>query len=470
MGLLGGPGCSSEDSEANSSSGRDAPLHVVLIVIDTLRADHLSCYGYWRETSPNIDGLAQRGVRFTRHISQSSWTAPSMVTMMTGQRVSGPRLDIPEDRPALAELFKDAGFRTAAWVANQLLTPTMGFARGFDRYTGEQAWHSTNPPGSLDAIVEWFEETRDQDTFTWVHFTDPHDPYVPPQDVRTGTPGRLSSEQERIIASAAEGRGLQGSVESQTEYIAREVGLYDDEIIAVDRKVRTLMLALRDNGGLENAIVVVTSDHGETLWERPESDGRVASQDKHRGGPAQIQHLLKQTHGDFVYQELVNVPLIIMAPGLGRGEVVDTVAEAVHLPSTLLELAGVEVEGVETMVGVDLFGRESIDGAYTMTKLGEAFISRDGWKLILPTDLGKGQFAQQLQLFDLNRDPGELLNLADEQPEKVEELKQELHERRATAMPTPSLEEQGRKIREQTDALKSLGYIGGGHLDEMDEH
>lgn len=461
--------CSEGESTDSGARERDEPLHVLLIVIDTLRADHLSCYGYWRETSPNIDAIASRGVKFTKHISQCSWTAPSMVTMMTGQRVNAPRLDIPEDRPTLAELFKDAGFRTGAWVANELLTPTMGFSRGFERWTGEQEWHSTKPPGRLDAIVEWIEETKDEDSFTWVHFTDPHDPYEPEVELRTGLPGKLSEYQQRIIDEAAQANGLGDTIPDQSQRIAKLVGLYDDEIITVDRKVRGLLLALQQNGGLDNTIVVITSDHGECLWERPESDGRVASQDPHRGGPAQIEHLLKQTHGDFVYQELVNVPLIIMAPSLEKGQVIDTVVEAVHLPTTLLELAGVDVEGVDTMIGKDLFGRDAPAGAYTMTKLGEAFISPDGWKLIEPTPLGEKTFGQELQLYDLNSDPKELVNLAAERDDRLQELRTQMKERRETAMPPPDLADQQRKMREQEQALKDLGYIGGGHLDDVIE-
>ena len=468
--LMGALACGPASPEPEvAQAERGDPVHVLFIVIDTLRADHLSCYGYWRETSPNIDSLAKRGVKFTRAISQSSWTAPSMVTLMTGQRLSGPRLDIPEDRPTLAELFKDAGYRTGAWVANELLTPTMGFSRGFERWTGEQEWHTTKPPGRLDAIVDWLRETKDQDTFTWVHFTDPHDPYLPPGESRTGVSGKLSEHQLGIIESAAKDHRLESTVAAQTSFIASEVGMYDDEILAVDRKVRTLLLALQENGNLDNAIVVLTSDHGECLWERTESAQRVASKDKKRGGPAQLQHLLKQTHGDFVYQELVRVPLIIVAPGLERGRVEQAVSECVNLPSTMLRLAGIEVEGVEQMIGRDLFGRDVPDGAYTMTQLGEAFLSEDGWKLILPTDKGREEYAQPLQLYDLNVDPLELNNLASAYPERVESMSRRIAERRETSLPLQSLEEQRRKARQNIDALKNLGYVDGGHVDVVDD-
>jgi len=470
LGLAAIPACSSGGGEESTSKAREdrgAPLHVLLIVIDTLRADHLSCYGYWRETSPNMDAMAKRGVLFTRAISQSSWTAPSMVTMMTGQRVSGPHLVLPEDRPALAELFRDAGFRTGAWVANDLLSISNGYHRGFERWTGERAWHKTKPPGLLEPILDWFAETAEEDSFTWVHFTDPHDPYLPPKDERSGIEGRLGEHRERLIAEAAERRELKDTIAAQAQEIARQVGLYDDEIKTVDRKVRRLLLGLEEHGGLENAIVVLTSDHGECLWERAESERRVALQEEGRGDEAQIQNLLKKTHGDFVYQELVHVPLIIMAPGLERGQVIDTLAEAVHLPSTILALADVRVAGVEELSGVDLFGREAPPGAYTMTKLGEAFIGPDGWKLILPTEMGREEFGRLVQLYDLNADPAERENLAEERPDKVAELEALLAERRASALPQPPLEVLRAQHRAAKQALQDLGYAGGGHADDL---
>ncbi|MFT7669576.1 MAG: arylsulfatase A-like enzyme [Planctomycetota bacterium] len=455
--------CTESEKGAEPRVKRDKPLHVLLIVIDTLRADHLSCYGYWRETSPNIDGLADRGVKFTRSIAQSSWTAPSMVTMMTGQRLSSPRMDVPSDRPTMAGLFKDAGFRTGAWVANELLTPVTGFARGFDRWTGEKKWHMTKPPGRLDGIVDWLEETKDDDTFTWVHFTDPHDPYEPPGSSRTTKQGKITDHQRGLIADAAERQSIEGTIGNQTAFIAGKVGLYDDEIHAVDQKVGTLVAALEKNGNLDDAIIVITSDHGECLWERTESDGRVKAKDKKRGEPAGIQHLLKQTHGDFVYQELVRVPLIIVAPGLERGRVDGTVSESLHLASTILKLADVNVDGVEQMMGGDLFGADAPAGAYTMTRLGEAFIGEDGWKLIWPTKVGAKDFDQELMLFDLNVDPNEWNNLAGEHPERVAELKKRIESRRENSLPKPSIDSQLAVMEANKDALNALGYAEQGH-------
>lgn len=446
-----------------------APRHVLLVVIDTLRADHLSCYGYWRETSPNIDSLARRGVRFEQHISQSSWTAPSMITMLTGQRLSGPRLDVPEDKPTLAELFKDAGYATGAWVGNPLLTAENGYARGFDVFVDEQAWHATTPPGLLDDALRWLHENRDRDTFTWIHFTDPHDPYTPPADARSDTPGRLSEDQRSLIAEVAATRPAEGEVAAETDFIAAEVGLYDDEIVTVDRKVRRLVSALAEDGNLDGAVVVVTSDHGETLWQRAESDRRLLLRSPQRHGPLRVRHLFKQTHGDFVFQELVRVPLIVVAPGLERGRVIEEPLEALHLPATILDLAGVDVEGAEQLAGKSLFADDVPRGAYTMTKLGEAFVSPDGWKLILPTAVGVEDFGYEVQLYDLGADPRERENLAAARPDKVAELTSVIEERRAASLPRLTAAEARQRELENMQALKALGYTESGIVDPAAE-
>ncbi len=451
---------------AEPGDGRDPnrpPQHVLLIVIDTLRADHLSCYGYPRVTSPNIDALATRGVRFDQHIAQSSWTAPSMVTMMTGQRLTGPRLDVPDEVPVLAELFKDAGYRTGAWSANELLCAENKFDRGFDVFVDEKEWHSTQPVGRLDEIVAWLKENKDKDTFTWVHFTDPHDPYVPPAKTRTEEPVELSPELRQLIANVATDKAIEG-VEPETAYIAHEIGRYDDEIVSVDLKVRQLLMTLQEIGRLDDAVVVVTSDHGETLWQRAESDMRVLLRHKKREEQAEqelgvrVRDLFKQTHGDFVYQELVRVPLIIAAPGLEAGSVVSAPLESIHLPRTILALAGVEVEGVERMVGRDLFGGNAPTGAYSMTKLGEAFVSEDNWKLILPTARGVEDWAYETQLYDLGEDPHERNNLAGERPEKVVELTKRIEDRRAVALPRLTELEQNQRMLENEARLRALGY------------
>ncbi|MFT7486754.1 MAG: arylsulfatase A-like enzyme [Candidatus Paceibacteria bacterium] len=441
------------------------PKHVLLIVIDTLRADHMSCYGYWRETSPHMDALAAKGVRFERALSQSSWTSPSMVTMMTGHRLSSRRLNLPQSKPTLAELFKDAGFATGAFVTNDLLSPLNGFDRGFDSWTMDK-----NGLNKLGVVTQWIHDQRDQDTFTWVHFTDPHDPYKPPPSTKSEQLGRFSDSTEELMRSAV-ATGLYGGLENQRTQIAQEIGRYDDEVMAVDRKVQQLLDVLEETGRMDNSIVVITSDHGECLWQRLESDSQVEHQAKVRsekqgdGAKTRLKHRLKQTHGTFVFQELVRVPLIISAPGLERGLVVNQVAESVHLASTILRLAGVDVGDSPAMVGRNLFGSDLPGGGYTMTDQGEAFLDEDGWKLILPTEVGRSVYGILLQLYHLGQDPEELNNLAQEEEGQVQRLKKLIEARRRQALLPETGETWEEVMRKNAEALRGNGYLEGGFLD-----
>ncbi len=450
------PGAESAEQTAPVNRGMraavdpDKPRHVLFIVIDTLRADHMSSYGYWRETSPNIDVMAQEGVRFDRAISQSSWTSPSMVTLMTGRRVSRRRLSIPSDTPTLAQLFHDAGYRTGAFVANPLLNEKNGFHRGFDHWSEDARLVMT------DAIVEWLNENKDRDTFTWVHFTDPHDPYKPRTRFDTDMMGVLTDHTEALLKLGAEQEGY-GNLEKQRELMEYEIGNYDDEILWVDNKVLELLQALSLNDNLSNAIVGLTSDHGECLWERQEIPA-VVQQTAASRPRTKLQHWLKQRHGGLVYQEFIRVPLIFMAPGLPKGEVVDSVAEAINVSATLLDLAGIDGEGRELVQGQNLFGGDFLPGAYAMTNQGEAFVADDGWKLILPTQAAIEVLELEVQLYDLNTDPFELVNLRDQQPEIVERLTQKIVERRESAFPLDSSFEQD--VLRNLETLHDLGYVG----------
>ena len=460
LALVTGSACTDSEpdvpgQEANSETRRDSdagPRHVLLIVIDTLRADHLGCYGYSRKgISPSIDTLAKRGARFDRAIAQSSWTSPSMITMMTGHRLANRRLGVPDEAPTLAELFKDAGYTTGAFVSNPLLTVKNGFRRGFD------AWTQDNTLQKIDAVVQWLVDHKHEDTFTWVHFTDPHDPYKPPKALRSGTLAPLSPETNAVIDATAEARGY-GDVEDAKRAIAKQIGLYDDEIQSVDRKVRTLVTTLQKNGNLDNSVVVLTADHGECLWMRVESDSLVKQNQENQDWPDDLQHRMKQRHGEFLYQELVRVPLIITAPSIARRTVIDGIAESVNLGASILDLAGVSVE--EGLLQGKSFFDDSVldDGGYSMTRYGESFWSDDNWKLVLPTVMGTTALDWSTELYDLNADPEERNNLAQAMPEKVAELRAKIVARRESVKVFD-----GKNWESQQEAnlkaLIELGYI-----------
>jgi len=176
---------------AEDGPPRPVPRHVLLIVVDTLRADHLGCYGHYSPT-PAMDGVAARGVRFAQAIVQGSWTAPSMVSILTGRRLAEERLDVPAGLPTLAESFQRAGWTTGAFIMNDIVHQDRGFARGFDLFEQRVPYE-----WSTEEVARWIAAHAGEPTFTYVHLNEPHDPYLPPEPDRKGgrgpAPGRGSA-------------------------------------------------------------------------------------------------------------------------------------------------------------------------------------------------------------------------------------------------------------------------------------
>jgi arylsulfatase A-like enzyme len=321
----------------------DAPerLNVVLISIDTLRADHLSCYGYDRPTSPAIDQLAREGTLFRNAQSASSWTTPSHMTMMTGLRPSVHGVDRPGRRLApeaitLAEVLHGAGYETAAFVGGPTLSRAFGFDRGFERYqnfVGLPAFakprlggpslppetlkraHDSKPAAAVgNAATAWLTYDAHAPFFLFVHLWDPHYDYEPP------TP------YDRLFDPDYDGsfdfHDLEANPAIGPEMAARErrhlVALYDGEIAWTDSIVGRILQTLDQLGLRERTLVVLTSDHGEEFLEH--------------GGKGHLRTL---------YQEIVHVPLIFRAPGLvPANQRADAVFGPAHLMPTILGLVG----------------------------------------------------------------------------------------------------------------------------------
>lgn len=323
---------------------------IVLIVIDTLRADHVGIYGSERPTTPHIDALAREGSHYRRAFAQSSWTLPSMTSLLTGLLPHKHRVGRdPEDHkrfgrlapeiPTLAERLADVGYARGAIMNNTFLAPEFGLARGFDDYDyrGATKWKVRSAEDTVDAALAW---TADQDRpyFLVVHFMEPHLFYDPPEDVRgvfTGdgpAPVDVPFGTNRAIARIAAGELAFDAV--ARDYIEK---LYDEEILYVDRAIGRLARGLRDRARWDRTVVVVTADHGEEFFDH--------------GG---------FEHGHTLYGELVRIPLIVRGPGLARGEVAGVV-QHVDVARGILELAGASVDGLAE--GIDPFAllREGLD-------------------------------------------------------------------------------------------------------------
>ncbi len=274
------------------------PPNVLLVTIDTLRFDRVGAYGYAAAETPVMDALARRGVRFTTAIAHAPLTAPSHASILTGLLPLGHGVRdngafvLPRQPTTLAEAFRGAGYSTAAFVSGFPLDHRYGFARGFDTYDDHlqrggdarrAAYVERSAADASRAALAWMKGAR-RPWFAWVHYFDPHAPYEPPADL-----------QARFAASP-----------------------YDGEIASVDRELGALLKAVDTDAS--PALVLVTSDHGESLGEHGEA-----------------------THGVFVYDATLRVPWIMAGPGVPQGRVSDVVARGIDVLPTLVDYAGLTV-------------------------------------------------------------------------------------------------------------------------------
>lgn len=430
----------------------EPPQHMLLIVVDTLRADHLSCLGYPRPTSPHIDALAAEGVLFERAISQASYTSPSMVSLMTGRYIAKERLDIPAELPTLAESFAKAGWVTAGFTANPIVSKENGFGRGFGPFERIEDYASD------DSIAAWFAGVGSKSSFTYVHINEPHDPYVLQKGTHEWreTGDLLPGDRGEFLPKIAAEMGLEGP-ERDIALIRREIGGYDDEVRAADARVGHLLELFAKAGLAERGAVVLTADHGEGLWEKVALMNGRRGQALRRGESPTLFNTLMPTHGNQVHRELVHVPLVLRANGLPKGRRVPTLVENLDLFPTLLELCDLPTPGGlqgESLIGMLGGSKRKKDHAFSFTRFNTTVFSPEGWALILPTAEGECGEGIRLELFDLNKDPHQRHDVSKEHPDVVERLRKVAQER---------LERGIRGQMKVNDAsmaaLEQLGYV-----------
>ncbi len=316
---------------AVSAETRSAPLlenmNLLVICIDTLRADHLPSYGYARQTAPALEEVTRRGIRFEA-ITQRTATAGSVATMFTGtypptHRVLDNRDFFQDVNLTLAEVLARSGFYTVAAIANPAIGTVFNFHQGFREYlTPETQYEEMLESRHLNEIVlPTFDRIKDRRFFFWLHYKDPHRPYLVPEDYRDlYTRDELARAHGRHPSPTETAFGNQE--DSDEYYRNREldfaIAQYDAEIKFNDDSLRAVFDKLSEHGLWENTLVVVTSDHGESL-----------------GG-----HGLYFEHGTTVYEDNARVPLVFHHPRLPSGLVVEPPVSLVDLAPTLLDLLG----------------------------------------------------------------------------------------------------------------------------------
>ena len=432
-------------------------LSVLLITIDTLRADHLSAYGYARPTSPRIDGIAKQGTLFERAYTFWPKTRGSFVAMLTGKASSGSGYSkahpvLLDLNPTLASTLKTAGYATSAIVDNPNVAAPLGYAKGFDSYreTWEEKALATETLRA-QAITEggraFLQAARPEKPFLlWLHYVNPHAPYEPPPPFDTMFAPRAAERGPRLSVVP----GFHGGIPRQWARPAQDrlgdyVALYDGEIASVDQEVGRVVDALRSSAVQDRTLVVITSDHGESLGE----------------------HDYYFDHGENVFEPSLRIPLVVVNPGSPAGQRSAAFASTLDLVPTVLD--AVKVSWPPDLAGVSLLGvvegkaapRRDRLFAQNDRNLTAAFDEK--LKVVATPDGEHVRFA----LYDREKDPGETRDVARARALDLRAERRELElftERsdREWARTRPLLEgwpAQGRLTAEACERLKALGYV-----------
>lgn len=335
------PSCGEETTDTTE----DKPTrNVILFVVDTLRADRLSCYGYPRSTSPNIDRWAKTGTLFSENRAQGCWTVPSMISMMSGYYVFGREESLPES-PSMPERLQAEGMVTLAAVANGTLCGDRGFQRGFDDFVdcSNKTKHASK---TLSAFTDSFTAHRDEirngpGFFGWIHLMDPHGPYTPADEdaIFRRQPLPEGSEYlESLWEEHADHEGDETPFSLAAQRMNAYMNRYDGEIVAVDRAFQDLLDFLKSEGELERTLIIFASDHGEMLYDKPHYPKELEAFDDGKWG---VMGRLITGHGrGWFYDGIWKTPLIIAGPGIPEGGEVETLAANLDIYPTVLDALG----------------------------------------------------------------------------------------------------------------------------------
>jgi len=421
-------GCSKKPESTGEQEPKQTPrrdVNVLLITIDTLRADYLSCYGRKTISTPHIDGLAARGVRCAQAIAQVPLTAPSHASILTGAypQVHGVRdmggFVLDGKIPTLATILAEAGFETAAFVGASVLSHHYGLNRGFATYSDsmrDEKKVSKKLPGVVAEVrgeivtqraLEWLEKSSSKRFFLWIHYYDPHFPYDPPEPYRSRYPADP----------------------------------YGGEVAYADEQVGRVLEALAGRRLQDRTLTVLLADHGESLGEHGE-----------------------YTHGVFLYDSTVHIPLIFAGPSLPAGRVVRQQVRSIDVLPTIADYLGLpsgdKAQGVSLMPAI-AEGKSPrsnycyMETLYPKTQMGWSELRgmrTDEWKLIV---------SPKPELYRFSDDSGETRNVVEKNPADADRLQKKVWE---IAGPPQGLRQlQLQPVdEEKRRELEALGYVSPG--------
>jgi arylsulfatase A-like enzyme len=426
---------------------RNAP-NIIYIVVDTLRADHVGCYGYFRDTTPNIDRLASDGMRFSKAISQAPWTTASISSFMSSRylriMLTGERDSPPKNVVLMPEFLRDRGYLTAAVTSNPLAGKIRSLDRGYDYYSeypelrnarGLQMRCPITAPEVLARTLDTIKRVKNRKFFLFVHFMDPHLPYVkhPGYNFYPSYKGRYSKDDafgEIALPSGAD----------DLKYV---ISLYDGEVAFTDHYIGRLLQELKKQKLYDDTLIVFLSDHGEEFNEH----GATA-------------------HGTHLYDETISVPLIIKLPGQAAVHVVQGTFSLINLLPSITDYIKLDTSALGLQgTAVPLAGLRRVreTGIYSDTNFGPVQLES------LRTETSKLIFnratkdSRNVEFYDLKTDPGEKANIATTMQATMaasEAAMSHLDKEIDTALKhTINRSLTAQQQQDAAEALRSLGYL-----------
>jgi arylsulfatase A-like enzyme len=459
-------GCSRNDREGNQKAAELFPQHIILIGIDTLRKDHLSCYGYPIQTTPAIDAFAREATLYERSISQSSWTLSSFASIFTSKYHHEHKSGMPCQQGAddkrrfnitvlddsfstLAEILQKQGYKTAAFTEGALMSPVFGVSQGFDLFKvcsvpddkieKVEAKHIyyKDIKNIVNTSLDWIRKNRQKSFFLFMHTYEPHAPLKDPLKVFEKTKkeylqnGFLEQMRSCYLANPKK----KYKKEDIYNWLCKERMLYDCEIKYSDHHIGRFFKELKKMGIYDKSLIVFTRDHGEEFGEHGELQ-----------------------HGKNLYQTSIAVPLIIKKPGQKKGRRENSfVAEGIDIMPTILEACRIDMKNL-TLSGQSLSSKQATKIArshlFTNKKKNFAAGFLEDQKTIYNYDA-----PAESKMFDLSQDPLEMQNMLPDQ-KSIQIIKQFIEpDHVPQTVDTLCFDEFSQEYQDIKEQLRTLGYI-----------
>lgn len=444
----------------DSVTSESRPENVILFVVDTLRADHLQCYGYGQSTSPNLSQFSQYSHMFTNAYTTFPATTPSFASVMTGKLLHNHGVfdncykgySLAENQTTIAEKLKAAGYATGAFISGWTIKRNSGLHQGFDVYDDQCNVNTNSRPGmnTLKHAIRWMETNQSKPFFLFIHLFDPHGPYTPPDSGMSmvSSSPKKSFEPEECDLTRIPVYQRQNDISDPGFYIRQ----YDHEILYADRCFGEILNACQRLNLTDNTLIVFTADHGEELIDREKWFD----------------------HGCHLFDEQVRIPLIVRCPGTKAATVVSDLVRNIDIAPTILDylrlpplpdsdgiklqISGDEPDTSTRVAYLESGNEPGLWSVRGKEHTGRCYGVRTGdWKLIYTPNLEGSTYS----LFNMDSDPGETKNVIADFPVVCDPLIKQL-----SAFMTDSKASHnnvdfiGRQLSERDeDVLKALGYI-----------